>query len=373
MTPPTLIGKAPTRELFPFISPPLCIRLCQNYFPLKNAPCPGNCQRIALFLTASVRPSLVHANYGLAMRTRVLTSLLCCTICAIPACGRKVVFSGSGGGSTITQTMGASVPATGTTGELNNLNRVIPSVPASNSGAISSAPPRRKALLFLSSDSLNTSVYSPQVRPKVEKARKLLLQAEMMEHGKRDFRNKWGSLALGGLIGFLAVGSYYLFNLPDFGVIRVFQFLAFFAALIGFVVYLLKTLVNPVFFRRRAARLLCIAPRSSKGDNFFSDSVNSLFALRDYLPAGKLKRRLKRIKYFQEMHTDGSNSLQKNQPAVFNKLAILEDYAAERLKKEKWRMALRTLKHVGIFLLILVILIGFSIGTMGEMSLSMSF
>ena len=136
------------------------------------------------------------------MRTGVLTFLLCCAICAVPACGRKILVYGSGGGSTFTQTREACIPVTGTKREQNRLKPMVPAVQAPNPGATPSVPPRGKVLLYLSSDSLNTGVYSSKARPKVEKARQLLLKAESLEQEGENSRDVWGCLALGGLVGF---------------------------------------------------------------------------------------------------------------------------------------------------------------------------
>lgn len=298
------------------------------------------------------------------MRKGGLTFLLCCAICAIPACGRKILVYGSGGGSTFTQYKDAVIPVTGTKGEQASLKHVVPSVQAPKPGPTISVPPRRKAVLHLSSDSLNAYAYSPDARPKVEKARQLLKKAESLEQEASNKRDVWGYLALGGLIGFLMMPLYYAFNADDSNLINTFGLLTFFLTPVSFMVYLSKTFQHPVRFRKRASRLIGMAPKSSNDGNFFSDSVYALFTLREYLPARKLKRRLKRAKRFQRFNMDSSGTLLKTRPDVLNKLAILEGYSANRLKNERGRMTFRTLKYVGVCLLLIGILVGIAIGTM---------
>ena len=297
------------------------------------------------------------------MRTGVLTFLLCCAICALPACGRKILVYGSGGGSTFTQSKDAVIPVTGTKGEQASLKPIVPSVQAPKPGATTSVPPRRKAVLHLSSDSLNTGVYSSNARPKVEKARQLLLKAESLEQEEKNNRNVWGYLALGGMIGIWLVAFYYMFDAADSAWVNAFGTLSFLVTPASLMLYLAKSLVHPVYFRKRAAKLIFKAPRSSRRKDFVSDSVYSLFALRDYLPARKLKRRLKWVEFFREFSTVRMPNTEVQKTAeVVSKLSQLESYAADRLKKEKRRMALRTAKHVSIILVIVAIILGIAIG-----------
>jgi hypothetical protein len=131
---------------------------------------------------------------------------------------------------------------------------------------------------------------------------------------------------------------YYAFNADDSNLINTLGLLTFFLTPVSFMVYLSKTFQRPVRFRKRASRLIGMAPISSNDGDFFADSVHSLFTLRDYLPARKLKRRLKRAKRFQMFNVYSSSTSLETRQEVLNKLAILEVHCANRLKNEKGRM-----------------------------------
>ena len=114
-----------------------------------------------------------------------------------------------------------------------------------------------------------------------------------------------------------------------------------------------------------------MAPISSNDGDFFADSVHSLFTLRDYLPARKLKRRLKRAKRFQMFNVYSSSTSLETRQEVLNKLAILEVHCAHRMYNDKGRMTFRTLTNIGVCLVLIGILLGIAIVTM-EFSIGFS-
>lgn len=229
--------------------------------------------------------------------------------------------------------------------------RLNPQRQVESDDSLKQIPPKRKTIFWLSSDSINPERYKDfEVISKINKAKKLLQDEEKLQQkGKRKNPERIGLLSLQTLV----VGITTITVLINYGFGAYLGVLLIALAAVGLIIYVVKSLARKMN-RWRAVSLINRAPiESSCHYSKISNELESLDVLKFYMPAHRLKRKLKRLR--SEIENSGT-------PEQVLKLKRLEQLALNRCRTEKGRMFWYYVKVILLmviaFVFILVVLWG---------------